>query len=266
MSPDPIDTPREAAVEQLEAFGLTEYTARSFVALLALGTATAKEISEVSEVPRTRVYDVMETLEARGLVSVRHSEPKRFWAVSGETASRQFEKRLTNRINIFREAVDAIDTHTGSEEQRGVWTVTGREAVTTRIVEFIESATDEIVFMSVEALLDAAIIDSLRAASDRGVTIKLGEMSNGAEAAIADVVSDAETVDSLWDWEDTPAGRLLLVDERKTLVSVLVPEDGIPASRRDETAIWGVGPNNNLVVVLRVLFMWQLDGGFQSNE
>jgi sugar-specific transcriptional regulator TrmB len=262
MSPDPIDQPREAAVEQLEAFGLTEYTARSFVALLALGTATAKEISEASGVPRTRVYDVMEVLEERGLVSVRHSEPKQFWAVSGETASRQFERRLMRRVNIFREAVGAIDTDTSSEEQRGVWTVSGRDSITARIVEFVEAASDEIVFMTVEPLLDEEITGALRAASERGVTVKLGEMADGAEGPIHDALSQFESVDSLWKFEDTPAGRLLLVDERQTLVSVLVPEPDVPVSRREETAIWGTGRNNSLVVVLRAMFTWQLGGDF----
>lgn len=264
MSPDPLDEPREAAVEQLEAFGLNEYTARSFVALLSLGTATAKEISDVSGVPRTRVYDVMDTLQERGLVSVRHTEPREFWAVSGETASKNFERRLMKRVNLFREAVDAIDTSAGPEEQRGVWTVSGREAITTRIVEFVESATDEIVFMTVEPLLTEEILDSLRAASERGVTIKLGAMADGTEGSIHEAVADFQSIDSLWQWEDTPAGRLLLVDEQQTLVSVLVPEADVPATRRGETAIWGVGPNNNLVVVLRVMFTWQLDGEFRD--
>jgi sugar-specific transcriptional regulator TrmB len=259
MSPDPTDEPREAAVEQLEAFGLTEYTARSFVAVLALGTATAKEISEASGVPRTRVYDVMETLQERGLVNVRHAEPRQFWAVSGETASKQFEQRLTRRLDIFREAVDAIDRDTGPAEQRGVWTVNGREAVTARLVEFIESASEEIVFMTVEPLLDEEIVDSLQAARERGVTVKLGEMADAAESPIHEALSEFESIDSLWQWEDTPAGRLLLVDEQQTLVSVLVSEPEVPVSRREETAIWGAGPHNSLVVVLRTMFTWQLD-------
>lgn len=258
MSSDPLDQPREAAVEQLEAFGLNEYTARTFVGLLALGSGTAKQISDVADVPRTRVYDVVEELQELGLVSVQHSEPKRFWAVSGETASEQFEQQLLRRVNIFREAVGAIDTAVRSEEQRGVWTVSGRGAVTAHTVEMLDDASDEIVFMTVEPLLESEILDSLAAARERGVTVTLGEMAAEAEQTIRETVSGTERVDSLWDWEDTPAGRVLLVDGQKTLVSVLAGD--APISRRDETAIWGVGPNNNLVVVLRAMFGWQDNG------
>ena len=51
-----------------------------------------------------------------------------------------------------------------------------------------------------------------------------------------------------------------MVDDETTLVSVLVPEDGEPVGKQtDETAIWGAGENNSLVVVLRALFTWELD-------
>ncbi len=32
-----------------------------------------------------------------------------------------------------------------------------------------------------------------------------------------------------------------------------------PPEPRDETAIWGAGGSNSLVVVLKALFTWQLD-------
>jgi hypothetical protein len=94
---------------------------------------------------------------------------------------------------------------------------------------------------------------------DRGVSVTLGEMSNTASADIETAVPEAGSVESLWDWSETPAGRLLLVDDTRTLVSVLVP-DTAGGGQHDETAIWGTGPNNSLVVVLRALFTWQLEG------
>ena len=41
-----------------------------------LSTGTAKEIYNISEVPRTRVYDAIRVLEAEGLVEVQHSRPQ----------------------------------------------------------------------------------------------------------------------------------------------------------------------------------------------
>lgn len=259
MSPDSTDQPRSAAIEQLEEFGLSLYAARTFVALTGIEDGTAQDVSDVADVPRTRVYDAVEELRARGLVDVQHSTPKRFWAISVETVGGMFDREYSRRVSALVDALDALEPVTRSEEQRSVWTVTGTETVSERVVDFVRMADEDVVYMTVEPLLSEALVDQLRAASERGVSIKLGTMSDAVEERIHDEVPDVETFDSMWVWSDTPAGRLLMVDEEKTLVSVLVPEDEGPGERREETAIWGAGATNSLVVVLKAMFAWQLD-------
>jgi len=254
MSSDHNDA-RSVAVEQLRAFGLSAYAARTFVALESLGEATAQEVSELVDVPRTRVYDAVEELREQGLVDVQQSSPKRFWAVSAETAARHVEQEYAHRVNVLTDALDSIETRERSSEQRGVWTVTGSDTVTQRVVDFVRTADREVVYTTDEQLLGETVTDVLREASDRGVSIRLAEMADSAERTFQDEVPGAEPFESLWDWSDTPAGRLLMVDSEKTLVSVLVGD-----SPRDETAIWGSGDANSLVIVLRALFTWQLGG------
>ena len=202
------------------------------------------------------MHDAVDELNGRGLVDVQHSEPKRFRAVSRETTGRRFEQRFTERLNRFRTALEALDTGSTPDEQRGVWTVTGRETITERVVEFIDAAEEEIVFVSVAELLTDEVIERLTAARERGVSIKLGEMADSSEHQINGLVPGTEFIPSLWNWEETPSGRLVMVDGEQTLVSVLVPN---PEGTKDETAIWGAGERNSLVVVLRALFTWQLD-------
>ena len=260
MAPHSSDRARSTAIEQLEALGLSSYAARTYVALVRLGDGTAQDVSDVSDVPRTRVYDAVEDLRALGFVDVQQSTPKRFFPVSTETTGRHFEQEYRHRVDRLVESLGAIEPAVTSSEQRGVWTVTGHGTVSERIADFVDSATDEVVFMSVGALLTDDVVDSLRAASERGVTIRLAEMADSTEATVLDAVPEAEPFDSLWVWSDTPAGRLLMVDQSKTLVSVLVPEVGDrPTESEEETAIWGSGETNSLVVVLRAIFAWQLD-------
>jgi sugar-specific transcriptional regulator TrmB len=264
MPTPPSDQAHSVAIEQLQTLGLSTYAARTFVALVSLGDGTAQDVSEVADVPRTRVYDAVEELRSQGLVDVQQSTPKRFWPISTETTGRHFEQEYIHRVNRLREALDALETTQRTVEQRGVWTVTGREPVTERVVDFVETANEEVVFMTVEDLLSEALTDSLSAASDRGVSIRLAEMSDPTEAMIQERLPKAEPFESLWDWSDTPAGRLLMVDREKTLVSVLVARNGDhPPEALDEVAIWGTGEANGLVIVLKMLFTYQLD---QKNE
>jgi sugar-specific transcriptional regulator TrmB len=260
MRSDPFDDPRSAAIDQLEQFGLSAYAARTFVALVSLGTGTAKDVSGVSDVPRTRVYDAIDELHDFGLVDIQQSSPKEFWAISAETTTRKFEQEMDHRLSTLTTALDELEPVRRSEEQRGVWTVDGQATVTDRVIEFVDDADDEIVYMTVEELLTEDVVDALRDAARRGVTISLGGVSADVQDRIQGQIPGAELFESLWVWSDTPAGRLMLVDGRQTLVSVLVNgTDADPTDPRSETAIWGSGETNSLVVVLKAIFTWRLD-------
>ncbi|AZH25358.1 TrmB family transcriptional regulator [Haloplanus aerogenes] len=260
MNTDPTQDPQSAAVEQLEQFGLSSYAARTFVALAGLGTGTARDVSQVSEVPRTRVYDAIDELHDRGLVDVQQSSPKEFWAISAETASRSFEHELQHRTDILQTALTELEPVERRDTQRGVWTVDGQTAVTERILEFFDSADEEIVYMTVEELLTDDLIDALGDAAERGISIKLGGVSAEVQERIQDEIPSATMFESLWAWSDTPAGRIMMIDGQKTLVSALV--NGVDESQSDprsETAIWGEGETNSLVAVLKAIFTWRLD-------
>ena len=196
----------------------------------------------------------------QGLVDIQHSSPRRFWAISSETASRTFKHELQRRTEILRTALSEIEPARRRAEQRGVWTVEGQTAITNRVREFFDSADDEIVYMTVEDLLTDEIIEALGEAADRGVSIHLGGVSQEVQDRIQDTIPGATMFESLWVWSDTAAGRLMMVDGQKTLVSALV--NGVeadPSDSRSETAVWGEGNTNSLVVVLKAIFTWRLD-------
>ncbi|QOS13134.1 TrmB family transcription regulator [Haloferax gibbonsii] len=260
MSTDSGDDFRSVAIEQLKQLGLSAYAARTFVALTSLGIGTATEISEVSEVPRTRVYDAVDELRERGLVDVQQSSPKQFWVVSAETTCQKFEHEMRQRTSLLTTALQELGTAQRKQEQRGVWTVDGQSAVTDRVLEFIGDADDEIVYMTVEGLLTEDIVEALGEAARRGVSIRVAGISPDVQGTIRDEIPDAELFDTLWMWSDTPAGRLMMVDRNQTLVSVLVNgSDATPSDPRSETAIWGAGETNSLVAVLRAIFAWRLE-------
>lgn len=156
--------------------------------------------------------------------------------------------------------MDELEPAQRQAEQRGVWTVDGQTNVTDRVLNFLADADEEIVYMTLEDLLTEKIVEELRTAADRGVSIHLGGVSDDVQAQIQAEIPSATTFESLWVWSDTAAGRLMMADSQKTLVSVLV--NGVNANRSDprsETAIWGEGDTNSLVVVLRAIFTWRLE-------
>ncbi|RJQ17958.1 hypothetical protein C4573_00830, partial [Candidatus Woesearchaeota archaeon] len=50
-------------VKKLKDFGLNSYEVKIWTALLSRGVSTAGELSDIANVPRSRSYDVLESLE-----------------------------------------------------------------------------------------------------------------------------------------------------------------------------------------------------------
>ena len=240
----------------LQELGLTEYEAYTFVCLHRLGSGTAKDVAEMNHVPRTRVYDAVDTLHEAGLVDIQYSSPRKFTPVSRETAIRKLELERENVIEELSETLAQLDPVENPSEEFAVWTVSGHETVASRVLEFFEDADEEIVYTTVDDLLTEAHLDRLAAAAERGVDIYLGGISEDVHERIQERVPEAEIFETLWEWSEEGAGSLLVTDRRTALISVL-GDDASPGDP-DETAVWGTGRRNSLVVVLRTVFTWQI--------
>lgn len=246
-------------VSRLKDLGLNEYEAYVLVYLIRLGTGTAKDIAELDSVPRTRVYDAVEVLHDLGLVDIQYTIPRKFSAVSRETAVRKFDLQRRTTIAELNELFDHLDPVEDRSEEFGVWTVTGREAVSSRVLEYVDDAEEELIYMTVDDLLTEDHLDRLQAAADRGVEIYLAGVSLDVEEQIGDRIPSARLFETLWEWSDVGAGRLLVTDRQTALASVLVPDASPEPDGFDEVAIWGSGEHNSLVVVLRTIFTWRLE-------
>ena len=62
-------------------FYLNVYETKVWLALLGKGSATAGEIAEISGVPRSRTYDVLENLEKKGFAIIRMGKPVKYLGV-----------------------------------------------------------------------------------------------------------------------------------------------------------------------------------------
>lgn len=247
----------EDAIEVLQQLGLKEYEARCFVGLTRLDTGTAKKLSELTEVPRTRVYDAVRMLEAQGLVEVQHSSPQQFRAVSLEEATEtlrdQYEARV-ERLQNALETVEAVNTDDDTPVQE-VWAMTGRDAVENRTNQLISNATEEVVLVIGDSsLLTEDLVDTLNEVG-ASVDLLVGALSTSLQDEIQTAVPAATTFTSGLEWlhgenatlNDTAIGRLLLVDRSTILVSSIMPET------KQEQAIFGVGFGNGLIVIARRL-------------
>jgi sugar-specific transcriptional regulator TrmB len=90
-------------MDALKGIGLNLYERRLWVALLARGTSTAGELSEIANVPRSRAYDILQSLADKGFVVVQTSKPIRYVAVAPEEALGRVKKKIEEDARTAQE-------------------------------------------------------------------------------------------------------------------------------------------------------------------
>ena len=248
---------QEKAVGVLQQLGLKEYEAKCFVALSRMPSGTAKDISEITDVPRTRVYDAIRVLEAQGLVEIQHGSPQQFRAVPIREAIETLRDQYENRVDTLQDALTDIDpVDTEDSEPHEVWALSGAAAIANRTRQLIGDAREEVVLViGVEELLDDDLVSALNDL-DPSDDVILGALGERVEERLQNDVPNAETFVSGLDWlqggnggepNETAIGLLLLVDRETILVSTVDPETGA------QQAVFGRGFGNGLVVIARRL-------------
>ncbi len=93
-------------------FDLNLYEVKVWTALLSRGTSTAGELSNISDVPRSRTYDILESLEKKGFIVMRLGKPIKFVALKPEEVVERVKKNL---MKDAHEKTKRLETMKGDE-------------------------------------------------------------------------------------------------------------------------------------------------------
>ena len=88
-------------------FDLNLYEVKLWTALLSRGVSTAGELSDIADVPRSRSYDVLESLEKKGFVVMKIGKPIKYIAIPPTEVVSRVQKNMNNDA---QEKVKRLDT------------------------------------------------------------------------------------------------------------------------------------------------------------
>ena len=112
-------------------FGLNLYEVKIWAALLSRGVSTAGELSDIANVPRSRSYDVLESLEKKGFVVMKLGKPIKYIAVQPTEVVERVKKNMRT---------DAEERVKRLEELKGTEVLQELNALHSQGVELIEPA------------------------------------------------------------------------------------------------------------------------------
>jgi HTH-type transcriptional regulator, sugar sensing transcriptional regulator len=93
-------------------FDLNLYEVKLWAALLSRGVSTAGELSDIADVPRSRSYDVLESLEKKGFVIMKLGKPIKYIAIPPAEVVDRVKKNMNS---IAQEKVNRLESIKGGD-------------------------------------------------------------------------------------------------------------------------------------------------------
>ncbi len=162
----------------LEQLGLTEYEAKTLTALFRLKESEAPEVSRIAQVPKTRVYDVLDRLTKRKLVIEIYGRPKKYRVVDAEAVfsellSKKKEEiaQLELKANQIKELLTI--TNGGEEATEKVMKVKDKFDFMRILAQEIDQAKEQVVAFTGLDKEHLHLRESIKNAARKNVKVKL---------------------------------------------------------------------------------------------
>ena len=225
-------------LHNLKDFGLNSYESKIWTALLSRGVSTAGELSDIANVPRSRSYDVLESLEKKGFVIMKLGKPIKYIAVPPSEVIERVKKRIQENANEQLKMLNELQSSEILKElnllhNQGIEMVDpvelsgsfrGRDALYTHLNSMIKKANSEIIVLTSAGGLTRkakSLSRSLKKAKERGVSIKIAAPVTKENELAAKKLSKIAEVR-----KTNINSRMVIVDDRD-LVFMLLDDNSV---------------------------------------
>ncbi|TDA34345.1 hypothetical protein DSO06_05620, partial [Candidatus Nezhaarchaeota archaeon WYZ-LMO8] len=231
----------------LKSLGLTEYESRSYVALIDLKKARAKDVSNVASIAYPKVYSVLASLKKKGLVEEELGRPRIFKPVDPAKAIKGYiEERISTLKNQAEQVIKtlAVRYKASSDGEGKAIVIQGKRNVLSKMREIILKAQREI-FVSIpsfELLGVRALLLDLNAAKRRGVDVRIltspSTLSKDVEIVL-DLI-DVRIKDGLEScYVITDVGSLLISGKSDELRAIFITDElSVKPTREHFNYVW----------------------------
>lgn len=142
---DPITEDTGRVLRQM---GLTEYETRIYLALLEIGATTARRLSEHANVPYSKIYEVLNSLEEKGWVQAQTGRPRRYYPKPPVEALEATKIRLENMMRDWEKSISAelqpLYDKMEIREKPEIWILRGEFNTIAKIREMTENVKTDL--------------------------------------------------------------------------------------------------------------------------
>jgi sugar-specific transcriptional regulator TrmB len=217
------------AKKVLRELGLTQYETRAYLALVDKGVLTASQISEYAEVPYSKIYEVLASLERKGWVKAERGRPSKYYPKSPSEALEAAKLRLEEMTKSWEQAIlselQPLYEKRGIREKPDIWILRGEFSILAKLKETLDKARKEVMIAapSLPKNLENTFVSMLTRLQNAGVDVffmisreakdwNLKKIANVAEVRVRDQMFGGGVI------VDSKEAMLFLGEEKPTLV------------------------------------------------
>jgi len=183
----------QETIKKTKSLGLNTYEVKIWTALLSRGISTAGELSDIANVPRSRSYDVLESLDKKGFVIMKPGKPIKYIAVPPKEALERVRENIkintekhisiinNQSFNNLINNLQKIYESNNREAENIIAVLKGRNNIQKHI-EFLFKNTDKDILVSTENSEDG----TFNKTKDNLKDIKIKTLNKGIRLCVTD--------------------------------------------------------------------------------
>ncbi|MFQ5859493.1 MAG: TrmB family transcriptional regulator [Anaerolineae bacterium] len=127
----------QQAITALDKLGFSTYEARVYLALLRESPVTGYRLSKLSGVPRSRVYETLERLVAKGYAVTLQAEPAEYAPLPVRELLTRLKGQFDDTLSTLKAEIESLAT---AGRPESIWNLRGRAPILSRARAMIARA------------------------------------------------------------------------------------------------------------------------------
>ena len=215
-------------------FDLNLYEVKVWMACLSRGVSTAGELSTISDVPRSRTYDILESLEKKGFILMKLGKPIKFIALKPEEVIERVKKNMVIDAQAKAKRLEELKGDNVLSELTGLFTngvkfiepsdlsgsIKGRQNIHNHLDMILKNAEKTATIVTTADGLNRkmeVLMPALEKAKRRGVLIRVAAPITPENYKVAKDLSKVADVRAM----NKSHGRFTIVDDKQLMFMLL---------------------------------------------
>ena len=228
-------------MDTLKGIGLNLYERKLWVALLAKGVATAGELSTIANVPRSRTYDVLETLAEKGFVVVQSAKPLKYVAIPPAEALERVKNKMKMDYEARVERIERLKASPLLSELENIHkqglsliapedisgSLKGKYSVLQQMDSMLKSASNSVNIVTTPSGLNELYenhYNMLKNLKQKGIDIKIAARIDDSCSEAVSALSGIAEIRRIADDKVPIFGKFYIVDNQQAMMSLSHPE------------------------------------------